>query len=105
MGDHIQVSRQSSTNSLPILSRQSSSNSLPHLSRQGSNSSLPTFNLETHKKSILLASRKLGLSQESLNEELMKRLEAIDYVEDDQLDIEVEKQRNSLETIIEVEKH
>jgi len=109
--DHIQVSRQSSTNSLPILSRQSSSNSLPHLSRQGSNSSLPTFNLETHKKSILLASRKLGLSQESLNEELMKRLEAIDhaeddtYVEDDQLDIEVEKHRNSLETIIEVEKH
>ena len=41
----------------------------------------------------------------------MKRLEAIDhaeddtYVEDDQLDIEVEKHRNSLETIIEVEKH
>jgi len=106
----------------PSLSRQSSSSSLPQpqLSRQSSISSLAghSGHGESARKSTLLASRKLGLSQESLNEALMKKLEAIEQEEiiedfaqaepvnnDGIISMEIDQSRTGLETVIEIEDH
>jgi len=127
--DLASVSRQSSSTSLPHLSRQSSTSSLPqhaHLSRQSSDTLLLAAGSgeAAALKSTLLASRKLGLSQESLNEALKKKLEAIEQEDnteissdeetsdnnnkvgnDQVIQIELDQPRISLETVIEVENH
>lgn len=95
-----QLSRQSSNSSIPYLSRQSSNSSIPPLSRQSSNSSMHS-GVEVVHQTNLISSRKLGLSQESLNEELMRKLESIEQPDESSQ----ERQRNSLETVIEVENH
>lgn len=112
--EHPSLTRQTSSSSLPQLSRQSSSSSLTGLSGQAGH----VGHGESARKSTLLVSRKLGLSQESLNEALKKKLEAIEQeeiqdsfdeaqsIDDDEIiSIVIDQPRISLETVIEVENH
>jgi len=71
------------------------------LSRKSSSSSLSSEGSRKSSSSLLL-SRKLGLSQETLDKELRKKLEAIEKETEEEIR---EPRDSSLETVIEIEKY
>lgn len=73
-----------------ILARKGSSPDLISLSRKGSSSSSSSG--EGSRRGSLLLSRKLGLSQESLDKELRKKLESIE-IEERALELREEKRK------------
>lgn len=85
------------------------------LSRKGSSSSLSSSSssADTSRRSSLLLSRKLGLSQETLDKELRKKLESIEQedgeVKEERREMERRDRKDShnvnLDTVVEIEKY
>jgi len=85
------------------------------LSRKGSSSSLSSSSTsaDTSRRSSLLLSRKLGLSQETLDKELRKKLESIEQedgeVKEERREMERRDRKDShnvnLDTVVEIEKY